>query len=239
MAYQPIVDLHLFENYGYEALVRGKEGQGAGEVFKSVNKDNLYLFDQTCRRTAIELAAKLKLDKFLSINFMPNAVYEPSRCIQTTLKAAKKHNFPLDLIVFEFTENEEIVDKVHLLKIVKDYQQRGFLTAIDDFGAGYSGISLLCDINVDIVKIDRHLIEDIHDDPRRQRIIRSLFNLLNPIVKRVVIEGVEKEEELKVLYAMGYRYFQGYLFAKPGFETLPKVDFEYFRSMLDEKRYHR
>lgn len=94
MAFQPIVNLHKFSISGYEALVRGVDGSGTLEVFKKVNQENLYKFDQACRTKAIELAAKLNLDKCLSINFMPNAVYEPARCIQTTLNAAKKYNFP-------------------------------------------------------------------------------------------------------------------------------------------------
>jgi EAL domain-containing protein (putative c-di-GMP-specific phosphodiesterase class I) len=169
---------------------------------------------------------------------MPNAVYEPARCIQTTLDAAKANNFPLDLIIFEFTENEEVVDKDHLLNIVHDYRKRGFLTAIDDFGSGYSGINLLSKIDVDVVKLDRELIIDINEDPRRQRILRGIYTLLEPIVKRIVVEGIETEEELKCLYSMGYRNFQGYVFARPELEALPEVDFERIRKILGEKRHY-
>lgn len=239
MAFQPIVNLHTFDYYGYEALVRGKNGEGAAEVFKHVNDDNRYLFDQSCRTKAIETAAELDLQQYLSINFMPNAVYEPARCIQTTLNVAKRTGFPLDMIIFEFTENEEIIDKAHLVNIVVDYQKRGFLTAIDDFGAGYSGISLLCDVNVDIVKLDREIIVNINADPRRQRIVSGIYDLLEPLVKRIVVEGVETEEELKCLYSIGFRYFQGYLFARPGFKTLPEVDFPKLRTLLGEKPFGR
>lgn len=238
MAFQPIVNLEKFEIYGYEALVRTPEGGGAAEVFEHVNDDNQYLFDQQCRKKAIEVAARLNLTKFLSINFMPNAVYEPSRCIQTTLKTASAHNFPLDLIVFEFTEHEEIKDSAHLTNIIKDYQSRGFLTAIDDFGAGFSGLNLLSQVSVDIVKIDRLLIQDIDLDPRRIRILRGLKDLLLPIVKHVVVEGVETIGELKCLYGLGFRHFQGFYFAKPGFETLPIVDFDEIRKALGEKRFN-
>jgi EAL domain-containing protein (putative c-di-GMP-specific phosphodiesterase class I) len=238
MAFQPIVDLHKFDYYAYEALVRGTKGEGAFEIFKHVNQDNQYFFDQTCRTKAIELAAKLSLSYFLSINFMPNAVYEPSKCIQSTLQAAHKYNFPLDKLVFEFTEQEQVVDHSHLANIVNNYKQRGFLTAIDDFGAGFSGLKILCDVNVDVVKIDRDLIIDIHLHPRRQRILRGMFGMLNPVVNRIVVEGIEKEEELRVLYAMGFRFFQGYYFAKPGFEKLPTVDFDALRTVLNEKRHY-
>jgi len=237
MAFQPIVNLDTFEYASYEALVRGPNNEGAGEIFKNVNDDNLYLFDQSCRTKAIELASSLNLNTYLSINFMPNAVYEPARCIQSTLQAAKKYNFPLDSLIFEFTEQEEVRDNGHLRKIVSDYQQRGFLTAIDDFGAGYSGLMLLCELGVDIVKIDRALIQDIDQNPRKQLIVKHLYKLLASTTNRVVVEGVETREELEILYAFGYRYFQGYYFAKPGFECLPTVDFEAIKRVLNESKF--
>jgi EAL domain-containing protein (putative c-di-GMP-specific phosphodiesterase class I) len=237
MAFQPIVDLERFDYYGYEALVHGVNGEGAAKVFEQVNETNQYSFDQSCRIKALELASKLNLQRYLSINFMPNAVYEPSRCIQSTLKAAKTCDFPLDLIIFEFTEAEKVVDSAHLVSIVSEYKDRGFLTAIDDFGDGFSGVSLLCDVDVDVVKIDRALIKDINEDPRRQRIMRGLRDLLAPIVKRIVVEGVETVDEFRTLYVMGYRYFQGYFFARPEIETLPDVDFDLIRSLLNEPRY--
>lgn len=233
MAFQPIVNLNTFEISAYEALVRGTNNESAGEIFTKVNKDNLYLFDQSCRTKAIELAARLNLDVSLSINFMPNAVYEPSRCIQSTLQAAKKYNFPLDSLIFEFTEQEKVRDNGHLAKIVSDYQKRGFLTTIDDFGAGFSGLAQLAELSVDIVKVDRALIKDIDQDPRKQLILKHLYNLLTSTVERIVVEGVETSEELKVLYAIGFRYFQGYYFAKPGFECLPRVDFDNVKRVVD------
>lgn len=139
-------------------------------------------------------------------------------------------------MIFEFTEQEEVIDNAHLSKIVSDYQQRGFLTAIDDFGSGFSGLKLLCDVNVDAVKIDRGLIQDIYLDLRRQRILRHLFGMLSATVNRVVVEGVEMLEELKALYSIGFRYFQGYYFEKPGFESLPTIDFCALRDELNETK---
>ncbi len=236
MAFQPIIDLHKFEIMGYEALVRGINGEGAPQILKQVSSDELYAFDQRCRTKAIETASELKLCQFLSINFMPNAVYEPARCIQTTLEAAKKHNFPLDLLVFEFTEHEEIIDIQHISDIVSDYQQRGFLTAIDDFGSGYSGLNLLSQVKVDIVKIDRKLIIGIDQDPRRIRMMRGVHSMLSPIVSKIVVEGIETINELKCMYSLGFRYFQGLYFAKPEFKALPTVDLGVVKEQLGEKR---
>ena len=73
MAFQPIVDIRDNSVFAYEALVRGKDGAGAGEVLSWVNENNRYTFDQACRIKAIEWASKLNIDTRLSINFLPNA----------------------------------------------------------------------------------------------------------------------------------------------------------------------
>jgi EAL domain-containing protein (putative c-di-GMP-specific phosphodiesterase class I) len=95
MAFQPIVHANGFV-WGYEALVRGPTGEGAATVLSQVTDENRYRFDQDCRVKAISLAAQLFPkggSERLSINFMPNAVYEPSACIQATLEAACNSGF--------------------------------------------------------------------------------------------------------------------------------------------------
>ena len=91
MAFQPIVDTRAGTIFGHEALVRGTAGEGAGSILSKVDADNRYWFDQQCRVKAIELASRLFPaggDTKLSINFLPNAVYEPRACIRQTLETA-------------------------------------------------------------------------------------------------------------------------------------------------------
>ena len=94
MAFQPIVDVRSREVFAYEALVRGLDGSGAAHILGQVNDDNRYQFDQACRVKAVRLAAQLGMGCHVSINFLPNAVYEPAACIRTTLEAAQQHQFP-------------------------------------------------------------------------------------------------------------------------------------------------
>jgi EAL domain-containing protein (putative c-di-GMP-specific phosphodiesterase class I) len=146
MAFQPIVDVRSGTPYAYEALVRGPKGEGANSILSQVNPENIYAFDQNCRVRAISLAARLNLPATgaaLSINFMPGAVYSPSACIQLTLQTARQVDFPLDRLIFEVTEVEEIRDRPHLKTIVDAYRDLGFRIALDDFGAGHSGLNLL------------------------------------------------------------------------------------------------
>ena len=138
MAFQPIVDIKARRIYGYEALVRGVKGESAASVLAQITAENRYAFDQACRVKAIEQAAALGLDRKLSINFMPNAVYEPKACIRATLAAANRVNFPLDLITFEITEDERIRDTKHLQGIITEYKKHGFRVALDDFGSEFA-----------------------------------------------------------------------------------------------------
>lgn len=228
MAFQPIVNIRTHEIFAYEALVRGPNDESATEVFNRVDDSNRYRFDQSCRVKAVRLAAALNMPCMLSINFMPNAVYRPELCIRTTLDAAETYGFPIDRIMFEITEGERVDDLAHMRSIVEHYRQRGFKTAIDDFGAGYAGLNLLAEIRTDLLKLDMALIRDIDSDRVRQAIIRGILQVCNELSTTVIAEGVETFAELNVLQSFGIDLFQGYLFARPAFEALPSVPDEVF-----------
>ena len=223
MAFQPIVDVRDQTVFAYEALVRGLDGSGAGQILSQVNADNRYQFDQACRVKAVSLAARLGVPCHVSINFLPNAVYEPAACIRTTLEAAQQHQFPTSHLIFEITENERVVDKDHLKRIMQEYRRRGFKTAIDDFGAGYAGLNLLAEFQPDIIKLDMELVRQIDTNPVRRAIVQGILGVCQALSIEVIAEGVETDAEYHTLRAMGVHYFQGYLFAKPAFEQLPVV----------------
>ncbi|WP_364401705.1 EAL domain-containing protein [Pseudarthrobacter sp. LMD1-1-1.1] len=226
MAFQPIFDAGAHRVWGYEALVRGLSGEGAYEVLGKVLPEQRYRFDQDCRVKAIELASRLfpsDEELMLSINFMPNAVYEPAACLRATLHAAKRCGFPTSSIMFEFTENEEVTDTAHLTSIITEYRKQGFTTAIDDFGAGHAGLGLLVDFQPDLLKIDMKLIRGIDTSPARQAVVAGIGGIAKELGITVLAEGVETEEEFRVLKAGGVRLFQGYWFAKPEFEALPGI----------------
>lgn len=226
MAFQPIVDVAAKAIFAHEALVRGVRGEGAYSVLSQVAEHNRYAFDQECRVKAIEMATALDLPRDgarLSINFMPNAVYEPRACIRLTLATAMRTSFPLDRIIFEFTEDEKL-DTNHLLNILRTYRAMGFKTAIDDFGAGYAGLGLLSKFQPDIVKLDMELIRDIDRDQVKQRIVKSMLNLMSDLGIQTICEGVETQDELQALEDLGATLIQGYALARPAFESLVSTD---------------
>jgi EAL domain-containing protein (putative c-di-GMP-specific phosphodiesterase class I) len=226
MAFQPIVDLEARTVFAYEALVRGPTGEGAAGVLAQVHEENRYSFDQTCRVKAIELAAALGLPAtgaYLSINFLPGAVYEPRNCIRATLAAAKRTSFPIEKLIFEVTEGEQVKDRAHLKNIITEYRRQGFKTAIDDFGAGYAGLNLLSEFQPDIIKIDMELTRDIHKNAVRRSIVSAVVSVCAELKLTVIAEGVETPGEMESLLAMNITLQQGYLFARPAYEALPDV----------------
>jgi EAL domain-containing protein (putative c-di-GMP-specific phosphodiesterase class I) len=224
MAFQPIVDTESGQPFAYEALIRGVDGAGAGSVLSQVTAENRYSFDQACRVKAIEAAMAaglMETDARLSINFLPNAVYSPMACIQLTLRTAETVGLPIDRLIFEFTENEEMGSPDHVSSIIDTYKQIGFAVAIDDFGSGHSGLNMFARFVPDEIKLDMELVRGIDADARRQAIVASLAAMCRELDTLVIAEGIETAEEAAMLQQLGVRYHQGYWYARPALNQLP------------------
>ncbi len=226
MAFQPIVDTTTGLPFAYEALIRGLEGEGAYSVLSQVTEANRYSFDQACRVKAIETAMAAGImggDARLSINFLPNAVYSPMACIQLTLRTAQAQGLPVDRLIFEFTENEQMGSPEHVAGIIDTYKQIGFSVAIDDFGSGHSGLDRFVRFHPDEVKLDMELVRDIDTDPRRRAIVRAMVGMCAELDTLLIAEGIETAAEAATLNELGVRYHQGYWYARPALGTLPRV----------------
>ena len=226
MAFQPIVDVAQRQVVYYEALVRGVNGESAFSILDQVTDELMYRFDQACRVKAIELASELGMNARLSINFLPNAVYEPEACIQSTLETSHRVGWPAERLNFEITETERVVDRAHMRSIIDCYRRMGFTTSLDDFGNGYANLDLLTDLRPDTLKIDRELVMDCDSNVRRQAILKSMVSLARTLGTQLVAEGVETREESRCLLALGISVQQGYYFARPQVGELPTVALE-------------
>jgi EAL domain-containing protein (putative c-di-GMP-specific phosphodiesterase class I) len=126
-------------------------------------------------------------------------------------------------IVFEVLETESLTDQRNLIQYLRIIQDFGFKTAIDDFGAGYSGLNLLVKYQPNYIKLDRELIGNIHQDCVKQSIVSGIQQICKPLAIEIVAEGVETADEFHWLNDAGISIFQGYYFARPAFEALPDV----------------
>jgi EAL domain-containing protein (putative c-di-GMP-specific phosphodiesterase class I) len=227
MAFQPIVDAGRREVFAYEALIRGTAGEGALSLLSAVTRANRSHFDEQCRLTALALAGRLGLKDGLaavSINFMPNAVNHVADCAGLAQAVCEGLELAPERIIFEFTEDEPVEDHDHLRRLIEAYRRMGFRTAIDDFGAGYSGLTLLAKFQPDIVKLDMELVRGIDGDRVRRTIVSSIRRMCDDLGIVLVAEGIETVAEYSTLRDLGVSLLQGYLFAKPQVETLPIPD---------------
>src|SRR5690606_29381138 len=107
--------------------------------------------------------------------------------------------------------------------IFRDYRGRGFQTAIDDFGAGYAGLSRLVEFQPDLIKLDMALLRGIDTDPVRRTIVAGVAGIARGIGSTLLAEGVETADEYHALRELGIHLFQGYLFGRPALERLEPV----------------
>jgi EAL domain-containing protein (putative c-di-GMP-specific phosphodiesterase class I) len=143
----------------------------------------------------------------------------------SSLEAAERANLPIKRIVIEVVEGEIIEDHSQFSRLINEYRGIGLKVAIDDFGAGYSGLNLLAEFQPDQVKLDMKLITGIERHGPRQAIVRAISQICSDLGIDIVAEGIETEDEYAWLASQGIRLFQGYLFAKPGFESFPAVHY--------------
>ena len=225
-AFQPIIDALDRTVYSYEALVRGRGGESAATVFQRVGQANLHDFDRRARVIAIAQAARLRVPCRLNLNFLPQSLKNGNDAIISLFEAAAAYQFPIERIVLEVTESEVIDDAAELGRVLNSFRAKGLAVSIDDFGAGYAGLNLLADFQPDSVKLDMHLVRGIESRGPRQAIVRAILQACVDLGIDVIAEGVETKAEYRWFLEANVRYFQGYLFAKPGFECLPSVRYE-------------
>ena len=222
-AFQPIVDAVHQEIVSFEALVRGPHGESSSQVFARVPPRSLQCFDQACRTRAIGLAARLHLRAGLNLNLVPNSSRHTRKNVRATLEASLRLGFPVERLVFEVSEAEHLLHYSRVGKIFNDYEDRAFRTAIDDFGAGVSGLQMLAEYQPDYLKLDRNLIADVHENRVRQVLVSGLVDICRQLSIDPIAEGVEKAEEYHWLRGAGIHLFQGFYFARPVFEALSDV----------------
>lgn len=220
-AFQPIVDTHTRTAYSHEALVRGLDNEPAYQVLQRYSGDRMPAFDAACRAKAIEVAARVGVNTNLNLNFLPSAAFKLAIGLDSTIEAANQHGFPLDRIIMEATEGEAISNPTRFATVVNEYRRAGVRLAIDDFGAGYAGLSLLSEFQPDIVKLDMALVRGIESDGPRQAIVRAIAQVCVDLGIDFVIEGVETINEFSWFNDLGVHLYQGFLFAKPMFEAMP------------------
>jgi EAL domain-containing protein (putative c-di-GMP-specific phosphodiesterase class I) len=219
-AFQLILDVKKRQIFSYEALLRGRNNESAQHVLNSVPNSEIGYLDDQSRIFAINLAAQLGLSTHLNLNIIPSTAISSPTTIASILRAAEQSQIRPEQIVLEILESEIIENFGMFTDAIREYRGSGLLFAIDDFGAGYAGLNLLAEFQPHIIKLDLQLIRNVHSKGPRQAIIRGLMRTCFDLGIDIIAEGVETESEYYWLRDEGIDLFQGFLFAKPEFESL-------------------
>ncbi len=225
---QPIVDTDG-KPVGAEALVRWihpQLGFLSPAKFVPVFERNGMIaeVDKYMWRCACEILAKWKeegLNLFVSINISPKDFYFMD-VVSVIISYADKYNIDRSRLRIEITESVMMDDNRYRMRIMNDFREAGFIVEIDDFGSGYSSLNMLKDMPVDIIKIDMGFLNRSQVNDRAQKILHNIINMNSDLGIVSLTEGVETDEQYRMLLDMGCRLFQGYHFAKP----MPVAEFE-------------
>ncbi|CUH40800.1 Bacteriophytochrome cph2 [Jannaschia seosinensis] len=212
MAFQPIYTLSDGKLSSFEALSRFRS-----DPYRT---PDLWFSDaaQVGRKPDLEVAvietALRALDELdqgvrLSVNAAPDTV-------STGGLAPIFARFGAERITLEVTEHERCNDFDRFAAAVSTIRRQGTLVAIDDVGAGYSGLHQILRLNPDILKLDMSLVRDIHIDPARRSLVSAMVHFASETGAQLTAEGIECEEERDVLRDLGVRYGQGYFLGRPG-----------------------
>lgn len=229
--YQPKVNIKTGELVGAEALCRWNHG---GEVVfptdfipmleetDDICKLDFYMIEHVCRdihkwmkegRHVVRISINLSRKHMINRNLL-----------QSILKIVDRHEIPHSCIEIELTETTSDVGFSDLRRVVNGLQTYGIFTAVDDFGVGYSSLNLLRELPWNVIKIDRSFLptgED-KDVSSRYTMFKYVVAMARELGMECIVEGVETEQQLKMLLDNDCDYAQGFMYDKP----LPKREFE-------------
>lgn len=224
--FQPIVEVKTGRIYGYEALMRADVTPSLSpvDVLRYAEYyDRLYDVEKATFSNVINTmkknSGKLSGGKKIFINSIPGYLLNED---DITVLEKYMSDHP-DSIVVELTEHSEVSDdSLHRMK--KTYEMMGVKTAVDDYGTGYSNVSNLLRYEPDYVKIDKALLSRIEESPQKQHFVRDIIEFSHDNGIKALAEGVETEEELRVVIQLGADLVQGYFTARPEREMIQSID---------------
>lgn len=225
--FQPIISLNNGSVLGHEALSRITHESEIGNpemLFKVAGEYNkLWELERLCRTKSLESAYEFMIppySKKLFLNVNPSIMHDESFKEGWTQEFLQKYRIVPNNIIFEITERNVITDMAGFRSTIEHYKRQNYRIAIDDAGAGYSGLNLISDVNPNYIKLDMNLIRGIDKDNLKYALVRGMVELSKVSSIYLIAEGIETYEELTTLINLGVQYGQGYYIQKPQSEIL-------------------
>ena len=226
LTYQLQVDSRANTIFGVEALLSWENpnlGFISPEHFIPLAENNGYIV--SIGRWVLEEAVRTakKWDEAgydfgsISVNVSPNEFKEED-FVQNLLAVCKKHDLPHSLIGIEITEGMYMQDVENSLEKIHEIINQGFKVSIDDFGTGYSNFVFLIQADIDTIKIDKSIIQDL-DNKEMLLLVRGIMNLGKDLNYDIIAEGVETKEQVDLLSSLGLNKIQGYYYSRPAIQS--------------------
>ena len=227
--YQPKIEIVSSEMQGAEALVRWKTKKeiiSPNKFIPLFEKNALicqldfYMLEHVCQHIKKWLEEGLS-PVCISVNF--SKMHFKNKDLANEIeKIVDSYNVPHKYIEIEITESVYEKTKDNLKTVLKALNEKGFSTSIDDFGAGYSSLNLLSQLDFKVLKLDKAFLDSGIEEEKVKNVIDSVISMAKKLKMKVVAEGVEKKEELELLRLLSCDLIQGYYFDRP----IPVADFE-------------
>lgn len=217
--FQPILDFRSHRFLGHEGLIRGPADSPlhSPQVLLDLAQEcGLTVeFERLCRETILRDFALLDLPGRLFINVSVGCLADPHFLADETARLLHDLRLRPGQIVIEITENQEVADFAALQEVLACYRERGYRIAIDDLGEGFSNLRMWSEVRPDFVKIDRHFIHGIADDPLKFRLVQAMRDIAESSHAELIAEGIEAESDFIALRDLGIAHGQGFLIARP------------------------
>lgn len=220
---QPKVELAHGKVVGAEALIRYRHKDlgiiGPGKFISTLEKNNmiryvdLFVFEEVCR-----LLSKWKrgglMAPIISLNFSRLTLLERD-ILSSMEKIISRYDIPRKCIEVEITESIADIGKSILYQVARELYDAGFNISLDDFGTKYTNLSILAEIDVNMLKLDKSLIETLVNQTNNQIILKNIICMCRDLGIDVIAEGVETQDQAKILQNLKCKLGQGYLYGKP------------------------
>jgi len=217
--FQPVFDLATGNMIGMEALSRGPRGSEfeSGETLFSLAErtELLVPLERVCRQRSLEAAAGSNSRRQIFLNLSPAAASDPEFLGPLFRNQVMALGLEPDRIVLEITERTYAVYEGLFREVLSKFRSQNFRIAVDDVGTGYSNLSSLADIEPDYLKFDNVFVRGIDRRQVKQDLLEALMSFARKMHTKVIAEGIETREELRVLQSLGVPYGQGFLLARP------------------------
>ncbi|WP_227394597.1 putative bifunctional diguanylate cyclase/phosphodiesterase [Jeotgalibacillus aurantiacus] len=221
--YQPKVNAQTRTITGAEALIRWNHPDAGlirpstfiplAEKHGMISLIDSWVFREVCKDLDTWRKSSHPLLP-VSINVSPNRLLK-SDFVEQTLRQIKEFDLPPSLIEFELTETSIIMNPVKVKSVMSELQNAGIRFSLDDFGTGYSSLSYLQMFDINTLKVDRSLIQDVQKTTKNQIIAKNLFRMAQEMEIDIIAEGVETQEEMEFLVSQNCSIIQGYFFSRP------------------------